>query len=222
VTERVPEAEAIADIHDARQYSERMSNRFVMHEYRQLAREVVVHLPDGGVIIDVGTGPGYVAIEVARLVAGRGCRVIGVDLSRAMLTVAAENAERQGLADTITWRHADAKSLPFESDSIDCIVSSGSLHHWADPGRAFDEMARVLTPNGTCVVRDSKRLRRPLSRLFAWLIGMTIPADFRRHYWNSIRSSYTSEELSSILARTRLSGYNITEDMMDLIVIGKG
>lgn len=219
--ERVPEHEAIAAIADARQYSERMNNRFVMHEYRQLAREAAQHLPEGGTLVDVGTGPGYVAIEVARLVAGRGCRIIGLDLSQAMLTVAAENAAAQGLGEAIAWRHGDAKAMPFDRDTIDCIVSSGSLHHWADPGRVFDEMARVLAPGGACVVRDSKRLQRPLPRLFARLIGLTLPADFRIHYWNSIRSSYTPAELAAILDRSVLNRYDIAEDFMDVVVTGR-
>jgi ubiquinone/menaquinone biosynthesis C-methylase UbiE len=197
-----------------------MSNRLVQHEYRRLARDVVeMDVPPGGRVLDVGTGPGFVAIEVARLLRGNGREVVGLDLSTAMLTVAAENAGREGLNGALTWREGDAKTMPFEDDEFDIVVSSGSLHHWEDPLQVFDEVARVLKDDGGCIIRDSKRLQRWAPRLFAWAIGMTIPPDFRVHYWNSIKSSYTTAELESILERSQLTGWRIVEDFMDLMIV---
>lgn len=218
--ERMPEAEVIAAMEQAREYSEQMSGRLVQHEYRRLAKDVVdLGLPPGGRVLDVGTGPGFVAIEVARLLRGTGCEVVGMDLSTAMLTVAAENAQREGLNGALTWREGDAKDMPFEDGEFDAIVSSGSLHHWEDPLLVFDEMARVLKDNGQCIVRDSRRLQSWGPKAFAWAIGLTIPRDFRVHYWNSIKSSYTPEELSSLLEHSRLRGWRIEDDILDLMVI---
>jgi ubiquinone/menaquinone biosynthesis C-methylase UbiE len=215
--ERLPESEAIAEMQDAHRYSQVMSGRLVQHEYRRLARDVVeMGVPSGGMVLDVGTGPGFVAIEIARLLKGNGCHVIGLDLSRAMLTVAAENA---GLNGALTWREGDARSIPFEDNTFDFVVSSGSLHHWQDPLRVFDEVARVLKDDGGCIIRDSKRLQRWAPRVFARAIGMTIPPDFRVHYWNSIKSSYTTAELESILERSQLTGWRIVEDFMDLMIV---
>ena len=74
-----------------------MSNRLVQHEYRHLARDVVeLGVPPGGKVLDVGTGPGFVAIEIARLLKGNGCQVVRLDLSGAMLAVAAENGRQVG------------------------------------------------------------------------------------------------------------------------------
>jgi ubiquinone/menaquinone biosynthesis C-methylase UbiE len=142
---RIPENEAIAEMEDARYYSKMMSGWLVQHEYRALAREVArMGVPPGGRVLDVGTGPGFVAIEVARLLRGNGCEIVGLDLSKAMLTVAAENAQREGLSGTLTWREGDAKAMPFDDGEFDFVVSSGSLHHWEDPLIVFDEIARVL------------------------------------------------------------------------------
>ena len=218
--ERLPEGEAIAEMADARRFSQVMSNRLVQHEYRELAREVVdMGVPPGGRVLDVGTGPGFVAIEIARLLQGRDCQVIGLDLSKAMLTVAAENAGREGLNGVLAWHEGDAKAMPFEDGEFDFVVSSGSLHHWQDPLQVFDEVARVLKDDGQCIIRDSKRLQRLGPRLFAWAIGMTIPSDFRVHYWNSIKSSYTTAELESILDNSQLDGCRIREDFFDLLIV---
>lgn len=222
--ERMPESEVIGEMADARRFNEFMGgNRFRQQEYRRLAREAVaLGVRPGGRVLDVGTGPGFVAIEVARLLQGTGCEIVGMDLSQEMLTIAAENAAKEGLNGLLTWRRGDAKAMPFPDREFDLIVCNDSLHHWEDPLPVFDEIARVLKEEGKCMVHDSKRLEQWTARLFSWLIGMLIPADFRVHYWNSIRSSYTSEELRTLLEQSRLQGWHIAEDLMDLMVVKGG
>lgn len=129
------------------------------------------------------------------------------------------NAQREGLDGMLTWRKGNAKAMPFDDGEFDFVVSSGSLHHWEGPLQVFDEIARVLKDDGQCIIRDSKRLQRWAPRLFAWAIGMTIPPDFRVHYWNSIKSSYTPDELQALLGRSRLTGSRVEEDFMDLMVV---
>jgi ubiquinone/menaquinone biosynthesis C-methylase UbiE len=222
--ERVPESEAIAEMADARRFSEFMGgNRFRQQEYRRLARQAVeLGVPPGGKVLDLGTGPGFVAVEVARLLQSTGCEVVGMDLSSAMLALAAENAAGEGLNGVLTWRKGDASAMPFDDGEFDLIVCNDSLHHWEDPLPVFDEIARVLKDDGKCIVHDSKRLLQWTARLFSWLIGMLIPADFRVHYWSSIQSSYTPEELRALLERSRLQGWHIVEDFMDLMILKEG
>ncbi len=217
--ERIPESEAIEEVKDARRFNELMGGRLRQHEYRGLARQVVeMGVPPGGRVLDVGTGPGFVAIAVARLLQGSGCEVVGLDLSQAMLTLAAENAAQEGLNGVLTWRSGDAEAMPFEDGEFDFVVSNDSLHHWDDPLPVLDEIARVLKDDGQCIVHDSKRLHSRAPRLVAGAIGMLIPSDFRVHYWNSIKSSYTPQELRSILERSRLQG-QVVEGFMDLMII---
>ncbi len=222
--ERIAEGEAIAEMADARRFNEFMSgNRFRREDYRRLAREAVaLGMPPGGRVLDVGTGPGFVAIEVARLLQGTGCEIIGMDLSKAMLTIAAENAAEEKLNGILAWREGDARAMPFDDGEFDLIVCNDSLHHWEDPLPVFDEIARVLKKDGKCIVHDSKRLQKWTARLFSRLIGLMIPADFRVHYWNSIRSSYTPDELQAVLERSQLQGWHIVEEFMDLAVVKDG
>jgi ubiquinone/menaquinone biosynthesis C-methylase UbiE len=219
--ERIPESEAIAEPVDARRFNEVMgSNRFRQADYRRLARRAVdLGVPPGGTVLDMGTGSGFVAIEVARLLEGTGCRVVGMDLSTAMLALAAENATEVGLNGTLSWREGDVKAMPFDAGAFDLIVSNDSLHHWDDPLLVFDEIARVLKDGGHCIIHDSKRLKRRWPWLFVRTVSLSIPRDFRVHWWNSIKSSYTADELHSILERSRLTGWQIEEDFMDLAVV---
>jgi ubiquinone/menaquinone biosynthesis C-methylase UbiE len=218
--ERIPEDEAIAELVDARRFSEVMgSNRFRQADYRRLAcRAVDLGVPPGGKALDMGTGPGFVAIEVAKLLKGTGGRVVGMDLSQAMLALAAENAAKAGLNGILAWREGDVKAMPFDDGEFDLIVSNDSLHHWDDPLPVFDEIARVLKDDGCCIIHDSKRLQHWWPWLFVKTISLTIPRDFRMHWWNSIKSSYTASELRAILESSRLTGWRIEEDFMDLMV----
>ncbi len=89
-------------------------------------------------LLDVATGPGYVAAEAAR----RGATVWGVDVAEAMIARAA--AEHPG----IEFRWADAQSLPFEDGSFDAVVGNFGLPHFGRPELAVAEGARVLAPGG--------------------------------------------------------------------------
>ncbi len=218
---RIPESEAISEMADARRFNEFMgSNRFRQQEYRELAQRVAaLGVPDGGKVLDVGTGTGFVAIAVATALRERGVQVVGLDLSPAMLSLAAENAQRAGLNGAITWREGNAYAMPFADGEFDVVMSNDSLHHWENPVQIFNEIARVVKPEGVYFIHDSRRLEHWWPRLFAWGIGLTIPPDFRVHYWGSIHSSYTPEELEVLVARSRLCGWRVAAGFMEVAVV---
>ena len=89
-------------------------------------------------VLDVATGPGYVAAEAAR----RGATVCGVDVAEAM--VARARAEHPG----IEFRRADGQSLPFEDGAFNAVVANFGLPHFGRPELAVAEGARVLAPGG--------------------------------------------------------------------------
>lgn len=218
---RIPESESISEMADARRFNEFMGgNHFRQHEYRELAQRVAaMGIPDGGKVLDVGTGTGFVAIAIAKLLRERSVQVIGLDLSPAMLTLAAENAQRAGLNGAVTWREGNAYAMPFAEGEFDAVISNDSLHHWEDPVSIFNEIARVLKPGGVCLIHDSRRLESWWPRLFAWGIGLMIPPDFRVHYWGSIRSSYTPKELETLVSRSQLAGWRVESGFMEVAVV---
>jgi len=104
---------------------------------RQFAGEVA-----GKRVLDVGTGTGHFALFLA----GLGARVIGVDISRPMLRVAAAKENMPPLA------QADAMVLPFGDGCFDLIFSVTALEFVRDPARATSEMVRVCRPGGRLVL----------------------------------------------------------------------
>jgi ubiquinone/menaquinone biosynthesis C-methylase UbiE len=218
---QVPEDVVFADMAEARRFNDVMrKNKYWQEECQELAQQVAaLGVPSGGRLLDLETGPGYLVIEVARLLQGTGCRIVGMDTSEIMLTLAAENAQREGVSGMLTWRQGNPKAMPFGDDEFDFVTSNDSLHHWDDPLPVFDEIARVLRGDGRCVFRDSKRQHGFFPRLLAWAIGIVVPPAFRVHYWNSLRSSYAADELQAILERSRLTGWRIEEGLMDLTIV---
>jgi SAM-dependent methyltransferase len=89
-------------------------------------------------LLDVATGPGYVAAEAAR----RGATVTGVDVAEAMVARAA--TEHPG----IHFRQADGQSLPFDNAVFDAVVCNFGLPHFGRPELAVAEAVRVLSPGG--------------------------------------------------------------------------
>jgi demethylmenaquinone methyltransferase/2-methoxy-6-polyprenyl-1,4-benzoquinol methylase len=97
-------------------------------------------------VLDVATGTGLVAFELARR--GR-CEVVGVDQSDEMLAVASrELAVRGRLANQISFHHADAEQLPFADGAFDALTFTYLLRYVDDPVATLGELARVVKPGG--------------------------------------------------------------------------
>jgi len=101
-------------------------------------------------VLDIGTGRGFTAVELAR----RGAGVTTVDMSEEMLRSAYLYAVDSGVADRIEFHIADGGDLPFEEGSFEVVTMINVLHHLEDPGAVLPEIARVLTPGGRLVVSD--------------------------------------------------------------------
>ncbi|MFQ5926712.1 MAG: class I SAM-dependent methyltransferase [Terriglobia bacterium] len=117
----------------------------------RLREEFVNFLPaaDGRSVLDVGCGPGY----VARSLAARGARVIGVDRSRRMARWAARAAQHAGV-DDLRFGVAAAECLPFPAGSFDLTLATTVLYLLRDARAGLAEMLRVTRPGGWVATLD--------------------------------------------------------------------
>ena len=93
---------------------------------------------EGERVLDVATGPGYVAAKAAE----RGATTIGLDNAEAMLSIA------RRLHPQLEFRRGDVEGLPFPDGSFDAVVGNFILLHLGRPERAAQEFVRVLARGG--------------------------------------------------------------------------
>jgi SAM-dependent methyltransferase len=101
---------------------------------------------EGEQVLDLGCGTGQCAREAARA-AGPGGGALGIDLSGAMVRVAAERARREGVGN-VRFVQGDAQVYPFEPASVDVVLSRTGAMFFADQVAAFRNVAEALRPGG--------------------------------------------------------------------------
>jgi arsenite methyltransferase len=125
--------------------------------YAPFARKIVecqAPLERGVMIVDLGTGPGLLSIQLHRL--WPQAKIIGVDLSGEMLEIAKKNADQAGMSNYET-RLGRAEEIPIESNSVDLVITQSSLHEWENPRQGFSEIFRILKPGGSLILKDYNR-----------------------------------------------------------------
>jgi ubiquinone/menaquinone biosynthesis C-methylase UbiE len=106
--------------------------------------------PLRGPALDVGTGKGLLAVELARL----GLDVVSVDVDASEQPLASQLALEAGVGGKVAFLHRDAARLPFRRGHFRCAAMMDVLHHLADPGPVLAEMARTLRAGGVVIVAD--------------------------------------------------------------------
>jgi SAM-dependent methyltransferase len=124
-----------------------------------IAADITAVAPEGARVLEVGCGPGRLSIRLAR----HGLDVTGLDLDPAMVERARANADRleNGDEHRPAFLVGDAASLAFPDGSFDLVVSTFSMHHWADPTAGLAEIGRVLRPGARALVWDFRPDVRP-------------------------------------------------------------
>jgi ubiquinone/menaquinone biosynthesis C-methylase UbiE len=133
----------------------------------------VVAKMESGTILDLGSGPGYLAIDIARRAPS--LQVYGIDLSRRMVKIARRHA--QGV-NNVRFVFGNAAKLPFKDNSIDLVISTGASHHWKMPRLVFEECYRVLKPGQEAWIYDgcpevfhNPADRKRLNKEYGFLVG---------------------------------------------------
>jgi demethylmenaquinone methyltransferase/2-methoxy-6-polyprenyl-1,4-benzoquinol methylase len=126
---------------------DRLAELLSMGQNRRWRREMVDHIVSEppGRVLDVASGTACVALQLARR---SGARVIGLDLTSAMLRQGAENVAAAGESERIQLVLGRGEQLPFPDASFDALTFTYLLRYVEDPAATLAELARVVKPGG--------------------------------------------------------------------------
>ena len=136
------------------------------HRWRARAVDLAA-IGKGSRVLDVATGTGDLAIELAK----RGAEVVGSDFSDEMLAVARRKAPE------LRFEHGNALELPYGDDEFDAATVGFGARNFSDLDRGLGEMARVVRPGGRVVVLEiTTPTRPPLSTFYSFWFDRLVPA----------------------------------------------
>lgn len=169
-----------------------------------------------GHALEIGHGPGYLGLEWLKHT--QNTTLAGLDISPDMQSLAIRNAQSYGLAERTQYHLGNCNHLPFDDNTFDAVFTNGSLHEWANPRAAFDEIWRVLKPGGRYFISDLRRDMSFLVRGFLWWGAQ--PASIRPGLITSINAAYTPRELRSLAAKTQLNNSKISGEAVGVSISG--
>jgi ubiquinone/menaquinone biosynthesis C-methylase UbiE len=179
------------------------------HAFRAEAARYAGRLSDGASVLEIAPGPGYLAIELAKL---GNFRITGIDYSHTFVAICRANAEAAGVA--AEFRQGDAAHLPFADDSFEFIVCRAAFKNFGDPVGALTEMHRVLRRGGAAVIVDMRKdaSNRAIAEEVATMNQGWFNAMWTRSALRSLRGrAYTRTDFERMIAQTPF-GADIRQD----------
>lgn len=173
--------------------------------------ERLTELGASGRVLDIGCGPGQVALLIAETLPAT--EVVGVDLARTMLEVAERHRAASKVGDRVRFDLGDAKGLPYEDGAFDVVCSNTILHHIPDPQPFLAEAWRVLKPGGALLIRDLFRPRdaAELDRLVTEHAADANPTQ-RELFRASLHAALTPAELAEVAAAAGIEDFEVVVD----------
>ncbi len=160
---------------------EKASRMVIDGYYSKVADEIVSHIRQG-VILDLGTGPGYLPVEIVKRAPD--INLTGVDLSRKLIHMARANAQKAGLSSQLSFEVGNSARLRFDDAVFDMVISTGMLHSLKNPVNVLTEINRVLKDGAEAWIYDpanviqyinKKKWKASLNlrdRFFLWIFGL--------------------------------------------------
>jgi demethylmenaquinone methyltransferase/2-methoxy-6-polyprenyl-1,4-benzoquinol methylase len=177
------------------------------HRWRQRA-VALAQLAPGDHVLDVATGTGDLAFELARAVGPEGS-VVAADFSEQMLAIARRKADAGAAGAggaTVRFEQANALLLPHAADEFDAATVGFGVRNFSDLNQGLRELARVVKPGGRVVILEMTAPRRPpLSTFFGLWFDRAVPvlgrlagdADAYTYLPSSVRRFPGPEELAA-------------------------
>lgn len=201
--ERIPEPDLMNEASQACAYAE--ADFAEPHNYCiKLLRNSLSDLPDEGLALDLGCGPGDITIRFA--CAFPGWKADGIDGAAAMLNYGDAAVQRAGLGERIRLVEAHLPEGDAPHSAYDLIFSNSLLHHLTDPQILWQSIRRWSKPGTGIFIMD---LMRPdtatIAAEFVSQYAANEPEILRRDFYNSLLAAYRIQEVQTQLQQAQLA-----------------
>jgi ubiquinone/menaquinone biosynthesis C-methylase UbiE len=185
--------------------------------YRESAEMVASQVANGGSVLEVAPGPGYLAIELAKL---GDFRIVGLDISQSFVEMARQNAREAVVA--VTFEQGNAACMPFALESFDVIVCRAAFKNFAEPVQALNEMHRVLKPGGKALIYDlrpdapSEAINTEVKKMgLGWFDAMLTKLTFN---YMLLKTAYSRDQLREMASQSAFRTCEIQADGIGVAV----
>jgi ubiquinone/menaquinone biosynthesis C-methylase UbiE len=195
----------------AARWYDRNTRKHRLVEMKRYATEVAKHIQDGCSVLEVAPGPGYLAIELAKL--GK-YRIMGLDISKDFVKIARRNAQEAGAV--VHFQQGSVADIPFPDNTFDFIICTAAFKNFKEPVKALSQMYRVLTPRGTALIIDMNRnisnqqIEEYTENTGAKGVDKLIMRFMFKYFLRS--GAYIKDEFVNLASKTEFKEYDIKEE----------
>lgn len=197
----------------AKWYAKSTAN--LLKDFQADARRVAALLAPGASVLEVAPGPGYFAIELAKL---GDYSITGLDISKTFVEIAQKNAAEAGVP--VEFRHGSASDMPFDGGQFDFLFCRAAFKNFSEPIRALQEMHRVLKPDGRALIVDLRRdasfkqINKAVSQMRLGIFNQIFTRLIFR--FMLLKRAYTKQSFEQLLAQTKFRSARIDEASMGM------
>lgn len=172
------------------------------------AEKAIELAPTIAKVLDVGTGTARIPIIICQK--RPHWEIIAIDLAKSMLAIGKKNIAQAGLTSQIKLEFVDAKQMPYPAAKFDLVISNSLVHHLPNPLPFFQEVKRVLQPNGAILIRD---LMRPPSEKIINEMVEKIGTEYNEHqkklFRDSLHAALSLDEVKNLVEISGLTDVKV-------------
>jgi ubiquinone/menaquinone biosynthesis C-methylase UbiE len=184
-----------------------------LDDFKALAHRVAQELPAESNVLELAPGPGYFAIELAKL---GNYKITGLDISQTFVEIARANAAKDNVA--VEFRRGNASQMPFADESFDFLLCRAAFKNFAQPNEALDEIYRVLRPGGKARIIDLRRdapkesISQAVNASHLGTLNTIVTKLIFRFIL--LKRAYTKSEFELMLAQTQFRNAQISQNLL--------